>query len=125
MKHKSPLMIVLGAVALMAFGSSEAAQAGERRATTASQEAGEHPKARYYRGKRGTRVYGYAARRGGYSYSTSDVVNTYGLTRNKYGSTNSFRDPAIDRQTGSGPFDHGFFFDSAIGPRGGDSPYLH
>jgi hypothetical protein len=52
------------------------------------------------------------------------VVNTYGLTRNLYGSNNASatrRRPADP----AGPFDHGFFFDSGIGPRGGDSPYLH
>jgi hypothetical protein len=31
----------------------------------------------------------------------------------------------VDRQTRFGPFDHGFFFDSGIEPRGGDSPYLN
>jgi len=29
------------------------------------------------------------------------------------------------RQTPGGPFDSGFFFDSAIGPHGGNSPYQH
>jgi hypothetical protein len=38
---------------------------------------------------------------------------------------NSYRDPFVDRQTTSGPFDHGFFFDSGVAPHGGDSPYLH
>lgn len=73
--------------------------------------------------KRGAKVYGYTVRRGGYSYDYSDVVNTYGLSRSLYGSTNVYRDPSLDRQTISGPFDHGFFFDSGIGPRGGDAPY--
>ena len=41
------------------------------------------------------------------------------------GSMNSYRDPSLDRQTVNGPFDHGFFFDSAIAPRGGSAPYLH
>ena len=56
-------------------------------------------------------------------YSDSDVVNVYGGSRSLYGSTNSYRDPFIDRQTSSGPFDHDFFFDSGTGPRGGDAPY--
>jgi hypothetical protein len=120
MKHKSFLTILLGALALMLCGADEAAVAGERYVTARDGVV----KKRIYR-KGPTRVYGYAARRGGYSYSPSDVINTYGLTRNKYGSMNSYRDPSLDRQTNSGPFDHGFFFDSGIGPRGGDSPYLH
>mgnify|MGYP001367917628 CR=1 FL=1 len=124
MKYKAVLAITLGAAAMWACPAPT--EAGERRgATRVVHEGALQPTKARYKRKRAVRVYGYSTRRGGYSYSTSDVVNTYGLTRNKYGSTNSFRDPAIDRQTGSGPFDHGFFFDSAIGPRGGDSPYLH
>ncbi len=69
------------------------------------------------------RVRGFVARGGYYSYSDSDVVNTYGGSRGLFGSTNFYRDPFTDRQTTAGPFDHGFFFDSGIGPRGGDSPY--
>lgn len=63
--------------------------------------------------------------RGGYSYSYADSINTYGDSRTKYGSASTFRDPKLDRQTNAGPFDHGFFFDSGIGERGGDSPYMH
>jgi len=51
------------------------------------------------------------------------VINTYGMSRTLYGSTNTYRAPFIDRQTPSGPFDHGFFFDSGMGLHGGDSPY--
>jgi hypothetical protein len=123
MKLKSSLMIVFGALALLALGDGQPTQAGERKRTIVYADGTEHPKARYYRKR--TRVYGYAARRGGYSYRPDDVVNTYGLTRSLYGSMNSYRDPSLDRQTTSGPFDHGFFFDSGMGPRGGDSPYLH
>lgn len=36
-----------------------------------------------------------------------------------------FIDPAINRQTPGGPFDSGFFFDSGIGPNGGNSPYMN
>jgi len=121
-KLKGSLMIALGALALVAFCGGEPAQADERKRTLVSDDSGSSVKSRY---RKRTRVYGYTARRGGYSYTPSDVVNTYGLTRNLYGSTNSFRDPFSDRQTVAGPFDHGFFFDSGIGPRGGDSPYLH
>lgn len=34
-------------------------------------------------------------------------------------------DPAINKQSQGGPFDSGFFFDSGIGPNGGDSPYMN
>lgn len=66
-----------------------------------------------------------AERRGGYSYSQADTINTYGDNRGAYGRANSLRDPNIDRQTNFGPFDHGFFYDSGVGPRGGNSPYLN
>ena len=123
---KAHLILALGAVALIGFGSD--VDAGEPRAkkkAMATADATEHPKSPYYRKR--ARVYGYMGRRrvGGYSYSAQDVMNTYGLTRGLYGSMNSYRDPFVDRQTTAGPFDHGFFFDSGIAPRGGDSPYLH
>lgn len=73
----------------------------------------------------GTKVKGYTERRGGYSYNQADSINTYGDSRSKYGAASSLRDPALDRQSVSGPFDHGFFFDSATGARGGDSPYMN
>lgn len=54
----------------------------------------------------------YAGRRiGFYSFTYRDVMSRY-------------RDPYLDRQTQAGPFDSGFFFDSAILPRGGDSPHI-
>lgn len=84
---------------------------------------GTHAKSSYYR--KGPQVRGYVARRGGYSYSVQDTINTYGNARTRYGSVNSYRDPFSDRQTTSGPFDHGFFFDSGVAPRGGDSPYMN
>ncbi|MDX2307502.1 MAG: hypothetical protein NW216_04620 [Hyphomicrobium sp.] len=82
----------------------------------------EHNCSSYYRG---TRVKGYVERRGGYSYSKADTINTYGDSRARDGSAGNLRDPGLDRQTNAGPFDHGFFFDSAIAPRGGDSPYMN
>ena len=91
-KLKGSLMIALGALALVAFCGGEPAQAGERKRTLVSDDSGTSVKSRY---RKRTRVYGYTARRGGYSYTPSDVVNTYGLTRNLYGSTNSFRDPFV------------------------------
>ena len=68
-----------------------------------------------------------SARRGGYSYSQADSINTYGDSRGKYGSANSLRDPQLDRQTVAGPFDHGFFYDSGVGSgqHGGNAPLMH
>ncbi|MFY0610122.1 MAG: hypothetical protein JXQ99_01250 [Hyphomicrobiaceae bacterium] len=86
-------------------------------------EAGAKGKSRYSKSG-GSQVRGYRTRRGSYSYSANDVANTAGDSRTRYGSVNSYRDPFSDRQTVSGPFDHGWFFDSAIAPRGGDSPYM-
>ena len=86
-------------------------------------EAGARSKSKYSK-SRGAQVRGYSQRRGGYSYSANDVSNTYGNSRSRYGSVNSYRDPFTDRQTNSGPFDHGWFFDSGIEARGGDSPYM-
>ena len=123
MKLKGSLTILFGALALMAVCGGEPAQADERKRTTATGDGAGPNKARYYRKR--TRVYGYTARRGGYSYWPEDVINTYGLSRSLYGSMNTYRDPTLDRQSPGGPFDHGFFFDSGIGPQGGQSPYLH
>ncbi len=127
--NKALLILAVGAIALIGLGSgSEAGQRAKRKAAAAATvETGEHPKSAYYHRRKGSRVYGYLGRRrvGGYSYGKEDVMNTYGLTRGLYGSVNSYRDPFVDRQTTAGPFDHGFFFDSGNGPRGGDSPYLH
>lgn len=75
--------------------------------------------------RRGPKVRGYVARRGGYSYAPEDTINTYGDSRTVFGSTNSYRNYWEDRQTPSGPFDNGFFFDSGIEPNGGNSPYLN
>ena len=113
----------LGACALIGFSTAGVAQSpGERtaRAITTSDHSA-RPRAR----KGGPRVYGYRAYRGGYSYSYSDVTNTYGLSRSLFGGTNTWRDQMTDRQTPSGPFDHDFFFDSGVAPRGGNAPYLH
>lgn len=74
-------------------------------------------------GRRSPQVRGYLARRGGYSFTASDTVNTTIGSRSLYGGTNVFRDRQLDSQTVGGPFDHGYFFNSPIGPRGGDSPY--
>ncbi len=123
MRNTGMLAAVCGAIAMLAFTS--AGQAGDRRADGSiyrQQSNMEPAKSRYHR-KRATRVRGFLARGGYYSYTDSDVVNVYGGSRTLFGSTNSYRDPFTDRQTTAGPFDHGFFFDSGTGPRGGDSPY--
>lgn len=62
-------------------------------------------------------------KRGGYSVTSADTINTYGNLRTKYSSADVYRDPRLDTQTRGGPFDHDFFFDSGIGRNGGNSPY--
>ena len=122
---KAALALALGALALMSFAA--ASEAAERRAKpVASTEAGFQPtKARYSR-RYAAPVRAYRGRRVGfYSYTYRDVINTYGMSRARYGSINSYRDPFVDMQTPNGPFDHGFFFDSGMLPRGGNAPYLH
>lgn len=64
-----------------------------------------------------------AAGKGGYSYSYEDTINSYGGSRTRYNNS-VYVEPRLDRQTDAGPFDHGYFFDSATGLHGGDSPYL-
>jgi hypothetical protein len=113
--------------ALVAVAPYSAAEAGEKAPRkTYSAKYGVKPVKKAYRGYRKPQVRGfYADRRGGYSYSVPDTINTYGDSRSLYGATLMFRDPMLDRQTNAGPFDHGFFFDSGIAPRGGNSPYMH
>lgn len=113
------LKIIL-AVAAGALLSSPA-QAGPQSALAAAMPP--HSIIDLAKAKKGARVKGYVERRGGYSYDQADAINTYGDSRSKFGGASSLRDPSLDKQTNAGPFDHGFFFDSAIGPRGGDSPY--
>lgn len=100
---------------------SAGAKSARVKSASVDQGSGGHPQSRYYRG--GPRVKGFVARRGGYSYTALDIVNTYGDSRSNFGGASSYRDPSLDRQSSSGPFDHGFFFDSGISPRGGNSPY--
>jgi hypothetical protein len=128
MRHMSKLvartllMGMAGGIAGLAV-MSDPADAQRRPTTTpaAEAEAGGHPSSRYYR--RAPQVRSFIQRRGGYSYSYNDVINTYGNSRTVYGSTNTYRNPYLDLQSRSGPFDHGFFFDSGISPRGGNAPY--
>jgi hypothetical protein len=122
MQHHALLAMAVGALALLACGTTSS-QAGEeertaRMETTASRAA----KARYYRNRRPMEVTIYPTRRrlGGYSYGGIDANSTYGASPAPYTHT---------RQTPNGPFDNGFFFDSGVsdvgvGTRGGDSPYM-
>jgi|SRR3990172_4558172 len=59
----------------------------------------------------------YRRKRGGYSYKSSQTMSGAEMRR--------FYDPDATRQTPGGPFDNGFFFDSGIGPHGGQAPYQH
>jgi hypothetical protein len=117
----------IGLVLAVAFAGSSAAP----KASLAQDGAGlAHPASAYYRSAgrtrvvRGPQVRGFQQRRvGGYSFSSADTVNTYGNVRTQFGGNNVYRDLQADRQTRFGPFDHGFFFDSGVGVRGGYSPY--
>jgi hypothetical protein len=116
----------LGAVALALSASvGFAAERGAKSPVAVSSGALQQTDGRYFR-KRAAHPQHFAGRRiGFYSYTYRDVINTYGMSRSLYGSMNSYRDPYVDRQTPSGPFDHGFFFDSGNLPHGGNSPYMN
>jgi hypothetical protein len=73
--------------------------------------------------RRGPQVRGFVQRRGGYSYAAQDSINTYGDSQSRYSGYSLFRNYDFGRQSGGGPFDSDFFFDSGISPRGGNSPY--
>jgi hypothetical protein len=115
------LAFALGTLVLTGFAAS--GEAAERRGKAVSYKSGYQTTDGRYAHRRVVRSRGYR-RIGFYSYTYRDVINTYGMSRARYGSINSYRDPFVDRQTVNGPFDHGFFFDSGMAPRGGDSPYL-
>lgn len=110
------------AVSVAALSVAGPAEAG-RYSRSVGHERGAHPKSEYYRGK--PQVRGYVKRRGGYSYTKEDTINTYGDSRGRFGAANSLRDPSMDTQTRSGPFDHGFFFNAPKGSYGADSPYMN
>lgn len=112
-----PIVFVALAFGFAAASLPTDADAGKRRAYRSADG--------YYAYRKGPRVKGYVARRGGYSYDYSDSINTYGDSRGRFGTANSLRFYMLGRQTEAGPFDHGFFFDSATQPRGGDAPYMH
>jgi hypothetical protein len=112
---------VIAVLTIGALGVALPAQAQNAKAPVEQAGPGAHPKSSYYR--KAPQVRGFVQRRGGYSYTAADVINTYGNSRTNFGSTNTYRNPYLDLQSRSGPFDHGFFFDSGISPRGGNAPY--
>ncbi len=114
-------LVVAAMATLVTLLGAGAATANDRKTPPAAVDGGSHPASRYYR--RAPQVRSFVQRRGGYSYAASDVANTAGDSRVQFGSTNAYRNPYLDRQSRSGPFDHGFFFDSGVSPRGGNSPY--
>jgi hypothetical protein len=121
------ITLALGIAATVFAVGAAPGSAAERRARPVIAAVGsfEPTNGRGYHRRRPAIVRVHRGRRiGFYSYSYRDVINTYGMSRSLYGSINTYRDPFVDRQTPAGPFDHGFFFDSAIAPRGGDAPYL-
>ena len=124
-RHLTTLAVSLAALAVVGFAANSPATAASGASTYKS--SGYKTKSknrRYYSAKRRKpQVRAYVTRRGGYSFDRSDTINTTVGTRSLFGGTNVFRDRQLDSQTISGPFDHGFFFDSPIGNRGGDSPY--
>lgn len=118
---RAALALAVGVLGFSAAPSAVLAQDGAGLA---------HPASAYYRSAgrsrivRGPQVRGFQQRRvGGYSFSRADTINTYGNVRSQFGGNNIYRDFQADRQTRFGPFDHGFFFESGIGGRGGYSPY--
>lgn len=124
MLRYATLSLMAGAAALtMLGGTAEAAK--KKKPVRSAAEAGESRDARssYAYHNNGTRVRGFVWRRGGYSFSAADTINTYGDTQSRYSSTSMFRNYDFGRQTSFGPFDSDFFFDSGVSPRGGNSPY--
>lgn len=111
------LLAAAASVVCVATASAGAAKKPAPQQPAAVDATVEHPKAATYR--RAPQVRGFVQRRGGYSYGAADSTSTYGDGRTTLGANGRL----FNRQTSSGPFDSGFFFDSGIGPRGGDSPY--
>ncbi len=81
-----------------------------------------HPK-RSAKSKRAVRVRGYIYRGGYYSYTDEDAIDTRAWASSLFTSHSPLRNPLTERQSAAGPFDHGFFFESGVGPRFNDSPY--
>ena len=114
MSGKAVVAIAAATCALALLACSGPSLASEEGATSARYYRPAAAKKRYAR--RPLEVTIHRGRRiGGYSYSAGDVSSTYG------GNPPPYMDV---RQTPGGPFDSGFFFDSGISPRGGNSPYM-
>ncbi|MGQ0673023.1 MAG: hypothetical protein ACT4N2_09130 [Hyphomicrobium sp.] len=99
---KRALIAVLAALAVSAIGLG----AGGGWTPASAQEA----KPKKPKGLKGSIGY-----RRAYSYSKQSIVGW---------ESRRFAEPGHTRQTPGGPFDNGFFFDSAIGKNGGDAPYM-
>jgi hypothetical protein len=109
---KIALTFALGAMALAVSAPHVLAAERAAKAPSVRTEGAAQPTDARYTRKHAAHPRQFAGRRiGFYSYSYRDVIGRY-------------RDPYLDRQTQAGPFDYGFFFDSGITPRGGDSPYM-
>jgi hypothetical protein len=116
--RRSGVLMVVGAVLSLALTGAAGADAVVR---SGKAEVRGHGGGVVYR-RSGTRVRGYIAGRGGYSFGPNDAVSPYGPYFNRY----YYEGPYVlsrPRQTPFGPFDSGFFFDSGIEPRGGFAPY--
>ncbi len=112
MRHKILLVSGLGFFALV--GCAGESQANERKLTKAATATNAKQKGVHH-SKVGTRVRGYFAMRGGYSYGASDVTGSYRFSYPSLGTGDQSR---------GGPFDSGFFFDSGIRPLN-NAPYQH
>jgi hypothetical protein len=104
----SGLLIAAGLVCLAALGG-----AGQTLAPGARADDQKPPHRQ--RHARRARPRAYAVERGS---TPAEIARYFAL----YG---GYIDPAINKQSPGGPFDSGFFFDSGIGPNGGDSPYMN
>ena len=122
MRYKG-ILAVCGALALLGFSGSPMVGQSSTAVADSGKSRVKAAKMARSKAKRGPRVRGFLLRGGYYSYIDADVINVYGGSRAKYGSTNVYRDFLSDRQTPGGPFDSGFFFDSGIGPPWNDAPY--
>jgi hypothetical protein len=112
MRHSCAFVVVVGVVTLVAgAGVGRASESGPKTPAVAGGSAYATTSAKYRKRPLEVTIYG-RRRIGGYSYRRSDVTSTY---------SRSSPPPYMDvRQSEGGPFDYGFFFDSGIGPHGGN-----
>jgi hypothetical protein len=112
---------LLSVGALLAPATADAAKKKVVKTVPETSQSVEHRASIAYR--RGPQVRGFVQRRGGYSYGAADSINTYGDSKTIFGGSGAYSSYQFNQQSQGGPFDSGFFFDSGIGPRGGNSPY--